>query len=152
VNETFKIYVDRLRGGSKEIICETCSPEFLEVSEKELFFKAPVFVEGEAYLVGDNLFVDITAKTVATVPCSVCNGMSDVDIVGKFTLVEGFEAIKTGVYTFVDELREALLLEVPLFAECCKGECPERKAIQRYLKNSGNKQKCEGQRPFAEIL
>ena len=154
MDEAFKKYVERLRSGSKEAIQEECSPDFLAVAEEELAFNAPVTIGGEAYLAGDNLFVALEATTSATVPCTVCNEMNAVAITATCTIVEELSDIRSGVYVFADALREAILLETPVFTECCGGQCPQRKGITGYLndeESEGNNND-EGQRPFANIL
>jgi hypothetical protein len=66
---------------------------------------------------------------------------------------EPLAEIRTGVYDFSQMLREAVLLEVPHFAEC-KGNCPQRVAVKKYLKQpmSPEEQAAdEGYLPFAGL-
>jgi hypothetical protein len=49
-------------------------------------------------------------------------------------------------------LREIVLLEVPLLAECRQGKCPQRKTMEKYLsKNGPGADESEGYRPFADF-
>jgi len=152
----FKIYADQLREGSIEKIEETFSSEFIDVHEKDLAFNAPVSIRGHAYLAEDMLVLHIDISTIATVPCSVCNDSVDVKIAvkGFYHAVPLYE-IKSGIFDFREILRETILLEAPLLTECHEGKCPQRKTLQKYIKErsgSQDKNADEGSyRPFADL-
>lgn len=155
MDNRFKIYVEQLRQGHVEKISEKFPPEFLDVHEKDLRFVDPVFVNGEAYLAEDMLVLHVDLKAIALIPCSICNEPVKVEIVldGSYHAIP-LDEIKGGVFDFQETLREAILLETPLLAECNEGKCPQRSVVQKYLKNettskiNGND---EGYQPFADL-
>ncbi|HRD56385.1 MAG TPA: hypothetical protein PLC42_08325 [Parachlamydiaceae bacterium] len=153
MKQLFKIFVEQLRDGHKEIIREQFPAGFMEVSEKDLKFVEPVHVAGEAYLAEQELILRFQAQATAEMPCIICNEPVKVPI-----LLEDMyhaiplEEIKSGVYDFKNLLRENILLETPAFAECHSGECPNRKEITKYLKKeNSNSEQDEGYQPFADL-
>jgi uncharacterized metal-binding protein YceD (DUF177 family) len=133
--QPFKIYIDRLRGGHEEKISETIPPDFLEIHEKDLVFSKPVVISGESYLSGDHLVIKLKIETEASIPCTICNEPTPFPIVlNHFYLTVALDEIKTHVFDCTQEIREAILLQVPPFIECHEGQCPEREVISKYLK------------------
>ena len=154
LNEAFRIYVDQLREGQVEEISETLNPDFLDIHEKELSFSEPIVIDGEAYLTDDSLVMRLNASTSAKMPCSICNEQVEVGIKLKdFYHSEPLSEIKTGVYNFSEMLREAILLEVPPFAECFEGKCPTRAEVHKYMKLPSEQveEEDEGYQPFANL-
>ncbi len=94
-------------------------------------------------------------NTVAILPCAICNGPADVAIAIKgFYYAVPLNEIKGAIYDFREILRESVLLEVPILAECHQGKCPQRKSVEKYLKKestTGSKEDDEGYKPFADI-
>ncbi len=132
---TFKILIDRLKGGLTHKIDEMVEPAFLDLEEPELRFKDKVLVKGEVYLANDHLVIHLKASTKATMPCAVCNQMIAIDLkVDDFYHTEAVEEIPSAVFDFSDALREALLIELPRTVECSKGKCPERAVITTYMR------------------
>ena len=154
-DDLFRIYVEQLRDGNIEEIDEIFSPDFLEISERELSFSKPVTVCGQVYLADDVLILHFDIQTIATIPCAVCNSPADVSIAIKgFYHAVPLEEIKGAVYDFREILRETILLEVPILAECHQGKCPQRKSLEKYFKKEGapgSKEDDEGYRPFADL-
>jgi uncharacterized metal-binding protein YceD (DUF177 family) len=129
-----KIYVDRLKEGATEKIAEELPPSFLEVEEEALRFEKQVVLIGSAYLASDHLVVELNIKTSASTPCIICNEKIDIPLnVVNFRFTIPLSSIRSGVYDYGQEVREALLLEVPRFVECGGGHCPERETINKYL-------------------
>ena len=154
MDELLTIYVDRLRDGHTEKFNGECSSNFLDVCEDGLSFSDTVYIRGEAYLVDQRLLVHLNAKTQALLPCVICNEDATIHVeVRDFCLFEEVSDIKTGKYNFGDQLREALLLEIPSFAECNGGQCPCRVEIKKYLAHSkDNADVVEGRyHPFANL-
>lgn len=145
--EPLKIWIDRLTDGKTQKIRATLAPSFLDVEEKELIFPSPVAVQGEAYLADAHLVVRLKASTQATMPCTICNEMINIDLkIENFYHTEALEEVRSGVFDCSDALREALLLELPQYVECCQGSCPERSRMAPYLRNA-NKQASELNKP-----
>ena len=154
MNERFKIYVEQLRDRQAEQLNESFDSTFLEICEKDLAFVDPVLMQGEAYLADDMLVLHMDISTLCTMPCRICNEAvkAKIDIKGCYHAVP-LEEIKNGVYDFHEILRETILLEVPLLAECHQGKCPQRLTVGKYLKKSpvGGEEIEEGYQPFADI-
>lgn len=151
-DQAFTILVEELRHVSSKQIDETVSADFLDVQEKELAFRDPVTIRGEAYIAGEMLIVHLVVVTQGILPCSICNSPVKVEIrLGNLYHAEPLEQIKSGKFDFRDVVREAILLEAPPFTEC-EGKCPQRKEIKKYLAKEGKtKSKDEGYRPFADL-
>ncbi len=124
---TFKILIDRLKGGQTQKIEEMADPAFLGPDEPELRFQAKVSVKGEAYLAEADLIIHLKARTKIQMPCAVCNKMIEVHLqVDNFYHAEPIEEIPSAVFDYSEALREALLIELPRTVECNGGTCPER--------------------------
>ena len=131
----FKIFTERLKDGTIQEVSEEYSADFLDVSEDELCLSHLVQVTGMAYIADKDLIMSLEAKTKATLPCRVCNKDCAIHLeTPRFTLCVPLSEIGTGVFDFSKDLREAILLEIPVFAECENGNCPERGELERYLK------------------
>ncbi len=134
MEETFKIYVRRLKEGQTEKIVENLSPDFMGVSEAELAFKVPVVIEGEASVADDVLVLRLHIETEATMPCSICNQNVQVKIsIPDLCHTEEIANIKSSVFDYQEVVREAILLELPFIAECNHGDCPERATMAKYI-------------------
>lgn len=151
-DESFKIYVDQLRNGETKQVDEQCAADFLDVSEENLSYIDPVTIEGEAYLATDTLVLHFTLTAYARIPCSICNCPVSVEVkVDDFYHAEPVEDIKTGIYNFKEVIREAIILDTPLFAECNEGNCSSRKEIKKYLKQEEDSSSEDRYHPFANL-
>jgi uncharacterized metal-binding protein YceD (DUF177 family) len=150
----FSIYIEQLRQGHIEKIKENLPPDFLEVPDKELSFPEDVLLDGEVYVANDTLVMHFNVQTTVTLQCVICQGPVNVDIriKGLYQTVPVTE-IPSGIYNFKEALREIILLEVPKFAECNAGNCPERQGIAKYLKqpHPGVEDDEGTYRPFADL-
>lgn len=156
MNDAFKIYIEQLRDGHTEAIDEAFDPSFLDVNEKEVAFLDPVRVKGNAYLAEGNLVLNFNIATFVILPCVICNDPVKVEVkIENFYHMVPTEEIRTGIYNMEEILRETVLLDIPLIAECEGGKCPHRSEIARYIKpepKSGkNKDEEEGYTPFADF-
>lgn len=135
-----KIYIDRLKDGRTEKIEEVMTPDFLDVHEAELTFSDPVSFSGDAYLTDDHLIIRLEIKTLAQIPCSICNHSVTVPIeIKDFYTAEPIKEITSACFDCSEILRESILLQVPAFAECDGGKCPERQNIKNFLKQPEDK-------------
>lgn len=135
--DNLKIYIDRLKGGHTLKIQETLSPEFLDVKDEELIFKDPVRVCGQAYLADDHLVIHLDIETSTSLPCSICNsGVSSPVFIKNHYCTIPLSEIKHAIFDFTESVRETILLQTPLYAECNKGQCPERENIKKFLKSN----------------
>jgi uncharacterized metal-binding protein YceD (DUF177 family) len=151
-DDSFKIYVDQLREGQEKIIHESFSPDFLDIHERDLAFTKPVNVKGKAYIAEDELILQWTIDAKALIPCSICNQQVEVPIqLNQLYYAEPLANIKGGIFNFKEALRETILLEIPSFVEC-KGSCPQRQELGKYLKPStDDRSDEEGYQPFADL-
>jgi uncharacterized metal-binding protein YceD (DUF177 family) len=146
----FKIYIDRLRGGQAETIDFSSAPEFLGIKERELVFNQPVTVKGEAYLIHNEVVLKVSLRTVAEIPCLICNKPTSYPVViNNFYLTMPTSDLKEPIWDYSEEVREAILLEVPFVVECNEGNCPERKEIAPYLAPPHSEE--EGWQPFKDL-
>ena len=149
--QSFQIWIDRLKSGGTQLINESFNPDFLDIQEKELQLNAPVIVTGEAYLTENELILRVQASTKAMMPCSICNQMIQIELsVKDFYHAEPTSEIRTGIFDYQTHLREALLIELPQYVECNQGKCPERKIIAPFLR-SEKKVKEETHFPFSNL-
>lgn len=137
MQERSLLYVAQMRDGHRVVLDEQFPVDILDVHEEELGFAETVTVRGEAYVVEEELVLHVDLRAVAVLPCSICNEEVRVPLELKGVYhTEPLREIKRGVFDYSTAIREALLLEVPLFAECCQGHCPQRKVLASYLKGS----------------
>jgi len=156
MEEVFKIYVDQLRNGQVESFDETVKTSFLQFEEEETRFDDKMHLKGEAYLAENELVIHLHAMTHVYIPCTICNTpvkiLMDLD---NLYLTAEPEEYKSGIFHFNERLRESILLEMPQFAECNEGKCPQRKEIGIYLANpdqlSDKKDLGHGYNPFANL-
>lgn len=148
MDDRFNIYIDRLKEGVEKTFDEMFSPEFMDIHEAELAFNKPIHVMGRVYLTNESVVLHLMIEAVATMPCAICNENVDINIVIKdFSHIEPFTEIRGRIFNFQDILRETILIEVPLIAECMNGSCPEREFMAKYL----TKNKAEEKTPFSEL-
>lgn len=143
------IYIDRLQHGNEEVIDSTLSPTFIDVIEPDLTFNNPVSIKGKAYLANEHLVIHLEVKTKASIPCTVCNKLICIDVeVTSFYHTEDLRKCKNRIYHYAGPLREAILLETPLYGEC-QGHCSERKELEKYKPSKGSNDYV--QFPFADL-
>lgn len=141
MDEPFKIYIDRLRGGANQVIDAELDPSFLEVDEPDLSFPEPVQLNGDAYLTDEHLIIHLKALTRARRLCAICNQPTLIDVAAhNFYHTEMIQDIPSAVFDFREVLREALLIEIPLIVECNKGKCPERASIAPFMSSQERKE------------
>ena len=152
MDDRFKIYIDRLRDDQPESWEGEFSPEFMETEEQELHFRKPVQVKGQAQVTDGELLVTMRLCAKAEIPCSICNEKTEVAIAPE-TIVHmlPISEVKGAVFNWAPVAREAILLEVPGYAEC-GGNCPRRPEMERHMKrNDGEAEDKDGYRPFADL-
>lgn len=146
-----KVYIDRLRDGHIELIDETISSDILDVQEKDLSFSGQITISGRVYLTDDHLILQANLSSQAVVPCAICNQPVSVPIrVENFYFAKPIEELPA-VFDYSDEIREAILLHAPAFAECSNGNCPERKVVNKFLKQSDQSPDETVNFPFADL-
>lgn len=130
------IYTDRLKDGRQESVSEQIAPTLMEIEEKELSFPEPIVVKGKVYIANDHLVMHFDIATTARLPCMVCNDFFTLNIsIKNFYQTVALSELSSPQFNFSPEIREAILLQIPQYAECHQGKCPERQIITRFLKN-----------------
>lgn len=148
-----KISIDALKFQEKVQLKEELPPEFLDISEKDLKITHPVHLKGEAYLSSDYLVIHFAVKTYFQMPCKICNEELSLPLEDEnYYSTVSLEDIKTGVYDFSEDIREALLLKLPNFVECNGGVCSERPNVEKFLKKTTSKKLDDNYFPFEKIL
>ena len=149
--ELFKIYVDRLRHGETERLSLSVKPDFMSISEPELKFTDPVEVSGEAYQAEGELVLNLNLSTQARLVCAICN-QEVIHPIGikNLYITKRLSEITSHVYDFSEEIREAILLEVPFVVECSAGNCPQRKELEKFLAPPKETED-DGWQPFKDL-
>lgn len=129
------IYLERLKEGESTEIDETLSPEELMLEDDLLKFMPQIRLEGSAYLAEDHVVLQLDVVAGAKLGCSVCNQDVLIPIELKNTYItKELSSLKGGLFHYLEDLRELILLEAPSFVECNSGNCPEREEISSFLK------------------
>ncbi len=133
--EQLKIYIDRFKDDHKELLKEKLSPALFDIEDKDLHFPSPIEIEAEVYLANDHLVIHFDIETTATLPCSICNQPAHYPVsIKNLYLTKPLSEIQGVIYDLTDEVRESILLQIPPFAECNTGQCPERESVKKYFK------------------
>lgn len=138
---SLKIFIDRLKDGACEKIAETFSPSMIDIhNEIDIFFPENISIIGKAYLANTHLMIELALKSYIKMPCSICNEFVEIPIEDNFSIIQEIIKLTSSIYDYTEDIRSALLLKIPHFTECSKGNCCERKELQKYLKNSHSKE------------
>lgn len=136
LDQNFIINTDRLRK-SKELKVKVnfkASSDFLRLEESDVDFGETVEVQGEVYIVDDQLIIHFDVLATVVSACRVCNGNAEAEIrIKSLYHAEDLSEIRGPYFDFGAVLREEILLELPRFVECNQGSCPERELIKPYL-------------------
>lgn len=146
-----RLFLDRIRAQGCEKIDVRLPPDFIDLHEEELVFADPITVEGEVYLAGEEVVIALRAETVIRMPCAICNAPVALPLQNAWTSVEPVDSFRHGVIDLREMVRENLLIEVPLVAECEPGNCPERKVLAPYLRQEQEEREETGFHPFADL-
>ena len=144
-----RLFIDRIRAQEREALDLELDPDFLDIHEKELAFLDPVKVEGEVYIVGEEVVIALRAETVMRMPCAICNASVARPLQVAWTSAEPVSSFRHGVVDLREMVRENLLLEVPLVVEC-EGSCPARAEVAIYMHQKQEEE--TGFHPFADLL
>ena len=149
----FHINIDRLKDGKTLHIEEDVDSSFLDINENELKFDPQIHVKGDASLADDHFVLRLQAKAKGYLPCTICNGMTAIPIrVENFYFSLPLVELKSPIFDYSEPLREALLLELPLYVECREGLCPEREKIKVYLKKKDDSEDTSSTHfPFSDL-
>jgi hypothetical protein len=147
MDEKFRIYIDRLALGNEEEISLCLPSDFLDIHEAELTFIGDVSIEGKAYLAEEHLIIYLDIEATCSMPCSFCNEIKIMELSAKeqyFTIP--LAEINGKTYNFLEDAREAILLETPSYYQCQGDTCPAKNELKKYLKQPSTSN-C----PFADL-
>jgi hypothetical protein len=134
MQEVFNIYIDRLTEGGVEEINETISGDFLEITDGNLFFPEKITFKGKAYLADCHLILSLDISTHYQTYCKICNELITLpfNLEGLY-ITEEISNIPSKIFDLKESIRDAILLEIPIYSEC-EGGCPMRKDLNQYFK------------------
>lgn len=146
LTDWYKIYIERLRSGETHVLEEELDPSFMELDEKDLRIVKPVKIKLESYLANNALILHFDLHVSYELPCQVCNNFFEkqLDVLGEYGAVD-LDTIKGSIYDVRPEIREAILVAIPAFAECHDGNCPEREELKQSIKTHASNQ------PFKDL-
>jgi hypothetical protein len=128
----FNLYVGRFHEGKIEEIEWEVPPNFLDVTDGNNFFQDPVFISGKVYVAGSHLIVQVDIKTTYGAFCKICNEKIFLPLeLNGIYLTEDLDSIPSKIYNIQESIREAILLELPLYNECAGG-CTLRNEFETY--------------------
>jgi uncharacterized metal-binding protein YceD (DUF177 family) len=153
MSDALLTYLQDLEGGETLSVDASVAGSCLAADDAELSFPEQVKVTGQVYLAGDTVVACLSAATRACLPCRMCNGPAWVDLRLANTYHSWDRGVfKNGKVDCLEPVREELLLQVPQFAECHNGQCPERCASAAYFaKESTCMDGVEGYQPFSDL-
>lgn len=147
MQDLFTLPLDFLTSLKEMPLEGSVAPLFLEDDA----FLFPVTVKGKACIVDDALILTLYIETAAHLPCIICEEKVAVPIViENFTLAEEVASLPS-LFSFKEAVREEILLNLPLVAECAQGSCPERASMAQYFRKKGKKEDPPAHYPFANI-
>ncbi len=151
-HDSFKVYINDLAKGKTHGLEIKEPAEVLEIEDSELEMIGDLSVIGEVYIAGNELILHLSLNVTAQLPCKFCNGPAEVPIeVNDLYETIEVDKLKTGIFNFLEIVKENLLIEVPFLAECNQGNCSERAEMGKYLSKEESSNKDQGQKPFANL-
>lgn len=137
MKKVLQIPIDCLRGEEPYTLTESLPSTFIEQEEDEIRFQKPIEVEISAYISGEFLILDCSISTEILIPCSFCNEYYPLQLsLTHYQEEEPLENIKGHLFDASEVIREAILLEIPLYPLCGGVVCNNRATIEPYLTKS----------------
>lgn len=131
-----RIYIDRLKEGHEETFEErVAASEIFDAEEVGSVIEKPIEISFKAYLAGQELVIEWQeVKAECFVACTICNERFALPIlIENARHIEPLENIRGAVFNPSSLIREQILLEVPAYAECTGGACPQREIVEKYI-------------------
>lgn len=133
--DVLKIYVDRLMNGQTELVQGRVKPGFLHIEDDAISFENDVSLNGRAYVAENHVILQLDIETNYETHCKICNEKLTMPVALKgIYITEDLNNIKGKIFDYSEVLRETIILEIPFYSEC-KGNCPSREELKKYLKN-----------------
>lgn len=133
----FHIQLSTLSNDEDFSFHEEVTSTLLDINDGELNFEVTSPLSGKAYLADDHLIIQLQIELQVHMPCCICNDNAFFPIELKnHYITKPLSEVKDNIFDFSDELRQAILLEVPAFLECGDGACPKREEVKKYYKKA----------------
>jgi uncharacterized metal-binding protein YceD (DUF177 family) len=151
------IRIDSSNHGKEVVFNERLSPAFLDLPNgDELSLTSDIIVSGRAYQASDWVMIHADVVVSMRLPCAICNEMAEFSV----TLMPWEQSmpassVKNGMLDVSEELREAILLEVPFFIRCNGDTCRNAEEVRKYLVSEDEKAANDGEernQPFLSLL
>lgn len=134
--EELELYIDRLKSGEYKEFCLTSGPEIMSAEDNEATFEKEIQINGSAALANDHLVLNISINTEMKNSCKICTDPISHNIsIEQKNMPFSLKTMKNGKFCLKDYIRELIFLNIPRYSEC-KGSCPEREVIKKYLTKS----------------
>lgn len=146
------IDLNRLRQENVEEFEVALDPSIMELDPADnIKVTEPVEVQGRAYIADDELIVELDVEGVLEIHCAMCHEPFDYQVsVVNYVHNQPVSEIKHSTFDAKELVREAFLLEIPLFPQCGGNECENRDKIAKYLKQEGSAEEAS-QSPFKDL-
>ena len=150
------IRIEGSTDGEETLFEEQLALDFLDLPEgDELVPSSKVEVRGKAYRTGEWIVVEGKVETSMSLPCAICNERTEFPI-GPFAWEIDVSAtnVKNGMLDLTEELREAILLEVPYLVKCGGEVCRNESSVRQYLVSDEHRtdENDERHQPFRSLL
>ncbi len=144
-----KLCIDGALCGNEVVLDERVDPSFLQLSDHdELTAVSEVLVCGKAYRADSWMFINAKISVSFKLPCAVCNEPFEYTVdLSQWVHEEAVRELSGGSWDIEKPLREAILLEVPFFAQCGEGGCSNFDSVRKFIRSEE-----EMQTPFKDLL
>ena len=137
-NQDLNLYVDRLRAGEYKNSSFVTSPIIMEGINNEASYDHDIKVETDATIAAEFLILNISIETEVKIFCKICNS----PITKKISVSEkhvsfSLSDMKSGLFSLAPFICELININTPRYQEC-KGNCPERDTLSKYLKQNND--------------
>jgi len=147
MSDTLCIQIDTLRCGDQIQLDEKVNASFLCLDEcDELKAVSEITVCGKFYRVDRWIGIDARVSVVFCLPCALCNESFECAIeLPQWVHEEEIAQLSKGQWDVREPLREAILVEVPFFAQCGGSKCGNFGSIQQFVRSE------DGETPFKDL-
>jgi uncharacterized metal-binding protein YceD (DUF177 family) len=143
-------FYEQLKEGESSCFEHEIDSSFLDLeNDKELRPISSVFVKGKIWKMADWLFVEAYVKASFETTCSYCSDLFHLPIeLQPWKHEVCIDDIKEAFLDLREPLREAILLEIPYFAQCDGTTCKNINEVKKYLMKG---EKEQFQQPFKDL-
>jgi uncharacterized metal-binding protein YceD (DUF177 family) len=148
------VSLDHLNTDEEMPISFVLEPSFLELSpQDEMKPSRPVVIEGTVSLVDDYVLLNMEIRAFFHVHCASCNDVFEYEVcLDQFSHQELLENIARRKWDVSEIVREAIVIELPLFPQCGGKECLHMDEIQKYFHTLSEEKEEEKSSPFQSFF